>query len=153
MSCLYPSQMIDCRVLPPFRLRARPAAMLFMTSLILCGCANMGDTMSSAFVDPAKYNQFDCKQLEAERKNLGVRTAELQGLIAKADTGAGGAVVAELAYRNDYISTRAALKLANEVWQRDKCVSGAPASTPPGAALTAPAKDPGAAVRSHSAIY
>ena len=63
--------------------------------------------MSPAFADPAKYDFYDCKQLEAERKALATRGAELQGLMAKADTGVAGPVVAELAYRNDYIAVRA----------------------------------------------
>jgi hypothetical protein len=106
--------------------------------LALGGCASMGDSaLSGAFVDPSIYNLYDCKQLEAERKTLATRTAELQGLIDKAQTGTGGAVVSELAYRNDYISTRAQANLAEENWQKSKCVASppkpadAPAATPP----------------------
>src|SRR5882757_9176140 len=72
----------------------------------LGGCADMGDTLSTAFADPAKYDLYDCKQLETERKTLAARAAELQGLMAKADTGLAGPLVAELAYRNEYISVR-----------------------------------------------
>jgi hypothetical protein len=121
----------------------------------LGGCANVGDSFASAaFVDPAKYEQYDCKQLEAERKYLATRTAELQGLIAKAETGVGGSVVGELAYRNDYISARASSKLADETWQRNKCPGGSPAvATPaPAPAAPAPAKGHGSA-RSGSAVY
>ena len=123
----------------------------------LGGCANVGDSFASAaFVDPAKYEQYDCKQLEGERKNLSARTAELQGLIAKAETGAGGSVVGELAYRNDYISARASSKLAEEMWQRNKCVASSPATaTPapaPAPAAPAPGKGHGSA-RSGSAVY
>jgi hypothetical protein len=123
----------------------------------LGGCANVGDSFASAaFVDPAKYEQFDCKQLEGERKNLANRTAELQGLIAKAETGTGGSVVGELAYRNDYISARASSKLAEETWQRNKCVVSSPATaTPapaPAPAAPAPGKGHGSA-RSGSAVY
>src|SRR5258708_37964480 len=50
----------------------------------------MGNTISTAFGDPAKYDLYDCKQLETERKNLATRGAELQGLMAKADTGVAG---------------------------------------------------------------
>ena len=87
---------------------SRAAARCAARSRGLCaglgGCANIGDSFASAaFVDPAKYEHYDCKQLEAERKSLATRTAELQGLMAKAETGTGGTVVAELAYRNDYI--------------------------------------------------
>jgi hypothetical protein len=108
----------------------------------LGGCANMSDSMSSAFADPAKYDLYECKQLEAERKTLATRSAELQGLMAKAETGAGGAVVSELAYRNEYIAVRGQSRLADEAWQRNKCHEGAPA-----AAAAAPPFVPPANVR------
>jgi hypothetical protein len=125
--------MID-RALPSRHL-TRAAAVLSLLALAtgLGGCAAVGDSFASAaFVDPAKYEQFDCKQLEAERKAQAARTAELQGLIDKAKTGTGGAVVSQVAYGNDYISARASAKLAEEAWQRNKCVATpeAPAAPP-----------------------
>ena len=57
--------------------------------------------------------------------------------MAKADTGVAGPVVAELAYRNDYISVRAQAKLADEAWRRNKCHD-----SPPGAATATPAASP-----------
>lgn len=108
------------------RLSARIYSMvvLMASGIGLAGCVGMGDgAMSSAFVDPAKYELFDCKQLEAERKSLEARTVELQGYIDKARTGTAGELVGEVAYRNDYISTRASLKLANEAWERGRCAA------------------------------
>lgn len=121
----------------------------------LAGCADMSDGMTSAFADPAKYEFYDCKQLEAERKNLANRAAELQGLIAKADTGVAGPVVAELAYRNDYLSVRGQSKLADEGWRRNKCQDTPPAATPPAAAAAPAAADKPkhSHPRSGSAIY
>jgi hypothetical protein len=109
--------------------------------LALGGCADMGDTALSAFADPAKYDYYDCKQLETERKTISTRSAELQGLMAKAETGAAGSVVGELAYRNDYITARAQSKLVEEAWRRNKCHETPPAATTPTAAVTPPAKD------------
>jgi hypothetical protein len=137
-------------------LRAAAAA-LFAAGIGLCGCANMGDTMISAFADPAKYEFFDCKQLETERKSLATRGADLQRLMAKAETGVAGSVVSELAYRNDYIAVRAQAKLADEVWQRNKCVASiqagpdiplAPATSP-----APPAGGKGGPARSRSSVY
>jgi hypothetical protein len=120
------------------RLRAAAVMALLVSGIGLAGCASMGDGFASgAFVDPARYELYDCKQLETERKSLSVRAAELQGLMAKADTGAGGPVVAELAYRNDYITARAQYKLADEVWRRNKCQE-----TPPAAAAPTPLPPP-----------
>src|SRR3984893_2233172 len=85
-------------------LRAASGPALLVLGIGLGGCAEMSDSMTSAFADPAKYDLYECKQLEAERKGLAARAAELQGLMAKAETGVAGPVVAEMAYRNDYIS-------------------------------------------------
>jgi hypothetical protein len=123
------------------------------TLLSLGGCADLGDTALSAFADPAKYDYYDCKQLEAERKAISNRSAELQGLMAKAETGAAGSVVGELAYRNDYITARAQSKLVEEAWRRNKCHETPPAATTPTAAVTPPAKDKPARSRSGSAVY
>ena len=135
-------------------LTPRAAIALLLLAVSLGGCAEVGDSFASAaFVDPAKYELFDCKQLEAERKGIALRTAELQGLIAKAGTGTGGTVVGELAYRNDYISARAQARLVEDMWQRNKCVATMPgAATPvvPPAAPPAPTKG---AARSPSGLY
>ena len=120
--------------------RAFARALLFAVGTGLGGCADMGDSMTSAFADPAKYDLYDCKQLEVERKNLAARSAELQGLIDKAQAGAGGPVVAELAYRNDYISVRGQARNAEEVWQRNKCRE-TPAAAKPTVSAGAPTND------------
>ncbi|MBN9007826.1 MAG: twin-arginine translocation pathway signal [Rhizobiales bacterium] len=124
--------------------RLRPlvlAVALLAAGAGLGGCASVGDGFASgAFVDPAKYELYDCKQLEAERKSLATRTAELQRLMNKADTGVAGPVVAEVAYRNDYVTVRASAKLADEEWRKNKCVETAPpAAAPPPPAAANPA--------------
>src|SRR5437868_9146625 len=119
--------------------RATGAIALFAIGLPLGGCADMSDTMSTAFADPAKYDLYDCKQLETERKSLANRAAELQGLMAKAETGVAGPVVAELAYRNEYVSVRGQASFAEEAWRRSKCVSTPATATPtPAPAVAAP---------------
>jgi len=86
----------------------------------------MGDTISPAFADPGKYELWDCKKLETERKNLANRTEELQKLMDKAKTGVGGSVVAEMAYRNDYVAVRGQAHFADEAWNNNKCTESAP---------------------------
>ena len=102
---------------------------LLVSAAGLGGCAGMSDGMSTAFADPAKYELYDCKQLEAARAAHATRTAELQALMTKAETGAAGTVVAELAYRNEYVAVRGQAKFADEAWQRNRCVAGAPSTT------------------------
>jgi hypothetical protein len=124
---------------------------LLAPSIFLSGCADMSDGMTTAFADPAKYELYDCKQLETERKTLANRAAELQGLMAKAETGVGGSVVAELAYRNDYISVRGNMKFAEEAWHKNRCREGAVSSTP--APPVRPNIKPAPPSRSGGAVY
>src|ERR1700722_14183824 len=120
--------------------RAVAAATLLALGAGLSGCADLGDTALSAFADPAKYDYYDCKQLVNERSAISTRSAELQGLMAKAETGAAGSVVGEIAYRNDYITMRAQSKLVEEAWRRNKCRETPPSATTPTAAAAPPAK-------------
>src|SRR5258705_5580579 len=139
-------------------LRPASAAAMLAFGVGLSGCADMGDTISTAFADPAKYDLYDCKQLETERKPLATRGAELQGLRAKADTGLAGPVVAELAYRNEYIAVRGQARFAEEAWQRNRCHASppaAPAADAPAAlpALPAPVRGAHPPTRSGAAGY
>jgi hypothetical protein len=131
--------------------RALGCLLALALGLALSGCADMSDNMSAAFADPAQYELYDCKQLETARKGLAERAAQLQGLMAKAETGTGGAVVSELAYRNDYVAVRGQMKFADDAWRRNKCREGAPSSVPP--PPTRPDFKPAPPSRSGSAVY
>jgi hypothetical protein len=137
------------------RPRALALALLLAFGMGLSGCADMSDTMTSAFADPAKYDLYDCKQLETERKGLAARSAELQGLINKAQAGAAGPVVAEIAYRNEYIAVRGQARNAEEAWQRNKCRETPPTVAKPTVPLVPPANDKAGRppIRSGSAVY
>jgi hypothetical protein len=124
--------------------RSAALAALLALGSVLAGCAGMSDSVSTAFADPARYDLYDCKQLESERKSLASRSAELQGLMAKAETGTGGVVVAELAYRNDYVAVRGQSELAEEAWRRNKCQETPP---PPPAPVAKGAKPGRSATR------
>lgn len=99
--------------------------------------SGMNEDLTTAFADPAKYELWDCKQLEPERLNLARREAELQGLMAKAQTGTAGPLVAEMAYRNDYLTIRGQHHYADEAWRKNNCHA-----SPPGAAKDAAAAAP-----------
>ena len=136
------------------------ALTLFALGLGMSGCADMSEGMTAAFADPAKYELYNCKQLEAERKSLASRTAELQGLISKAETGTGGTVVAELAYRNDYIALRGQSHYAEEAWRKNRCRPSPPGATtasdtPATPSAPAPAANavPSKPSRAGSAVY
>jgi hypothetical protein len=110
-------------------LRFCGALVVLLAGAALSGCAGMSETIAPAFADPGAYELYDCKQLETERRQLAARTADLQKLMDKAETGAGGAVVSELAYRNDYVAVRGRAQLADDAWRRNRC-----RETPPNAA-------------------
>jgi hypothetical protein len=120
--------------------RAAAAAAVLALGAGLAGCGSIGDSMSTAFADPARYELYDCKQLEAERKTLASRAAEQQGLMAKAETGVAGPVVAELAYRNEAIAIDGQRKFAEEAWRKNKCHSSPPAPATPATSVTPSAK-------------
>ncbi|UGY15688.1 twin-arginine translocation pathway signal [Bradyrhizobium septentrionale] len=119
--------------------RAAAVIVLLASAAGVSGCAQIGDTMSPAFADPAKYDLYDCKQLETERKSLATSAADQEKLMAKAETGVGGTVVSEMVYRNELISIRARQKLADQAWRSNKCHESPPDETAAAAAPAAPA--------------
>lgn len=96
---------------------------------ILGGCAT-GAT-SSAFVDPAKYDLYNCKQLGTARRTTNDRVVELEGLMAKAETGAAGSLVSGLAYQTEYLSARGQRDLVDEKINSNHCTSADLAAPPP----------------------
>jgi len=133
---------------------SRAGATAALLALTLSGCAQMSDSaMTEAFADPARYDLYDCKQLETERKSLAIRAAELQGLMAKAETGTGGAVVSELAYRNDYVAVRGTMRFADEAWRKNRCRETPPGAAPVQVGPTRPDIKPAPPSRAGSAVY
>ena len=110
---------------------------VFAIGVMLSGCASGTVDESTFFADPATFALYDCKQLETARASHAKRVEELQGLMAKAETGAGGSIVSEIAYRPDYLSAQAQLKSANAAWERNRC-SSAPQSADPSLARPSP---------------
>jgi hypothetical protein len=124
-----------------------PLAGLGLLGLVLVGCASGSDMTAGAFGDPGKYDLFDCKQLAPERTNLEKRETELRGLMAKARESAGGAVIAEAAYRSELLTVQGQRKFANDAWRSNNCDS-MPAADPP--AVTSVNPPPPKSDRRHS---
>jgi hypothetical protein len=72
--------------------------------------------------------------------------------MAKAETGVAGAVVSELAYRNENIALRGQMTFANEAWRKNRCRESTPAPAPAAAAVPPPAA-PAPPSRAGSAVY
>lgn len=118
---------------------------------MLAGCATGVVDEATFFADPSRYALYDCKQLAAARRDYATRIEELRGLMVKAETGAAGSVVAEMAYRPDYVSAQGQLKAANAAWERNRCESAAQAADP-SLARPSPGMEPTAG-RSKSRVY
>lgn len=93
---------------------------------------------SSLFVDPATYELYTCQQLGAARKRSNDRVVELEGLMAKAETGAGGALVSGLAYQTDYRAERARRDQIDEKITGNNCTSADLAPPPEPAVPSSP---------------
>jgi hypothetical protein len=142
--------------------RAAAVAALLALGVALSGCAGgmseVSDSMTLdnatlAFVDPARYDFYDCKQLQNERKNLAKAAEDLKKQMEKADTGFAGPVVSEMVYRNDYLSNRGQARLAEQTWKRNNCHETLPdpleaTATKPGDGKTKPVRS-----RAGSAVY
>lgn len=112
-------------------------AMLSALAISLGACASGGGSPfgSSVFVDPSKYDLYNCQQLATARKAANDRVVELEGLMAKAETGAGGALVSGLAYQTDYRAQRAQRDAIDEKLASNNC--SAELAPPPAAAAPA----------------
>lgn len=119
--------------------------------MTLAGCATSAVDEATFFADPSRYALYDCKQLAVARSSYSTRIEELRGLMMKAETGAAGSVVAEMAYRPDYVSAQGQLKSANAAWERNRCDSAAQAADP-SLARPSPGMEPTAG-RSKSRVY
>jgi hypothetical protein len=92
------------------------------TGLGACASGGGGSTFgSSVFVDPSKYDLYNCQQLATARKGTNDRVVELEGLMAKAETGAGGTLVSGLAYQTDYRAQRAQRDAIDEKLASNNC--------------------------------
>ncbi|MEW6769239.1 MAG: hypothetical protein AB1342_14515 [Pseudomonadota bacterium] len=117
------------------RQRTIRLAMIAVSASMLAGCATGGVT-SSFFVDPSRYDLYDCKQLAAERVSVDKKVVDLEKLMNKAETGAAGGFVSGLAYGPDYSAVRSQRDLLDQKMSMNNC----PAEAPPVIAAPAPAK-------------
>ena len=93
------------------------AASILAASLGACASG----PSSSVFVDPSTYELYNCQQLATARTNSNNRVIELERLMAKAETGAGGSLVSGLAYQTDYLSERARRDQIDEKITSNNC--------------------------------
>ena len=114
--------MINRRYLGRTARRMTKPALLCVIVSALGGCAT-GGVSSNLFVDPSRYDLYDCKQLATERAVIDGRVVQLEGLIAKAETGAAGGLVSGLAYQSDYSLNRAQRDLIDQKRASNNCAA------------------------------
>ena len=123
------SQILSISDVRPARRRGLSLCVLIGAAL-LGGCAS-GDVRSSIFVDPSKYDLYDCNQLWTARGAVDKRVVELQALMAKADTGFAGPVVSGLAYQSDFAAAVAQRDLIDQKLASNNCPAQTPPAPPP----------------------
>src|SRR5262245_43412793 len=103
---LYPGADFRASCRPPqsgVSMHTAPLVALFVGDLVVgeillaCSPAAMGPV--TVFVDPGKYQYYNCEQLAGQRTYWTNRELELKLLMDKAEQGTGGTVVNVIAYR------------------------------------------------------
>lgn len=100
--------------------RMRDRTSLFLAAILVCGAPAAAEA-ASFFVDPAHYALYNCEQLNTARKAVAQRVAELQGLMAKAETGFAGSLMSGLAYQSEFVTARGQLEQIDENRQKLNC--------------------------------
>ena len=109
-------------------MRTAPLVALFVDGLLVgeilpaCSPSAMGPV--TVFVDPGKYQFYNCEQLAGQRTYWTNRELELKLLMDKAEQGTGGTVVNVIAYQTDYVMAREELKVIDATTRGKNC--GAP---------------------------
>jgi hypothetical protein len=102
----------------------------------LGGCTTAGgnsDDMTSRFMTaPGKYTLYNCQQLADRSIVVVARQKELQGLMAKAETGADGRVASAIAYRPEYVASRGDLNELRNAAAAKNCKALSAAQNPAG---------------------
>jgi hypothetical protein len=104
-----------------------------LAAAILAGCTMSDDSLSSFLVAPGKYVLFTCEDIARTAKGIQARQKELEQLMAKAGTDAGGRLISDVTYGTEYATTRGQMKDLRAAAAERKCnfVPGAENPTGP----------------------
>jgi hypothetical protein len=97
------------------------SAALGLCALGLGGCAMSEDTVANLLVAPGAYEFYTCPQLVSNAASLRARQAELEQLMAKAETDAGGKVMSSMSYRPEYLRARGELRSVEATAREKQC--------------------------------
>ena len=96
-------------------------ACVLVAAAALSACSTTADFSMTPLVNPGKYQFHSCDQIAVAAKGQAARRDELQGLINRAEQGAGGVVVGALAYRTDLASTNQELQILEATAREKNC--------------------------------
>jgi hypothetical protein len=106
-------------------MRTAPLVALFVDGLLvgetLSACSPAVMRPVTVFVDPGKYQYYNCEQLAGQRTHWTNRELELKLLMDKAEQGTGGTVVNVIAYQTDYVMAREELKVIDATARAKNC--------------------------------
>lgn len=88
---------------------------------MLAGCAMSDDSLSSFLVAPGKYLLFTCDDIARTAKGTQARQKELEQLMAKAGTDAGGRLISDATYGTEYATMRGQMKELRAAAVERKC--------------------------------
>ncbi|MEP7030946.1 MAG: hypothetical protein ABI830_08445 [Pseudolabrys sp.] len=100
------------------------AAMLLSAALAACSAQpglSPDDRTARFLVAPDRYALYSCPQLAERAVVITTRENELQALIVKAGTGAGGRFVSATAYRPEYLELRGEMNELQRTAGEKKC--------------------------------
>jgi hypothetical protein len=94
---------------------------IVLAGAVLSACSSTSDTSYSLFVDPGKYQYYNCAQIAGEMKNWSNRQKELQTLMDRAEQSAGGAAVGLIAYKAEFVAAQEELESLHSAARSKKC--------------------------------
>jgi len=104
---------------------------------LLSGCAMSADSFSSFLVAPGGYVLYSCDDIARTAKGVEARQKELEQLMAKTGTEAGGRLIADATYGADYATARGQMRDLREAAADKKCNFVPGVETPPAPASKA----------------
>ncbi len=119
------------------------AATGFGLMAMLGGCAMSDEGLGGAFVAPNKFTLYTCPELARRQNEIATRQAELEGLMAKAKQGAGGAVASAMAYETDYLAARGEMKVLRDEAAAKHCTLPPPQVAAPAPSVAGSGVQPG----------
>jgi len=85
--------------------RALPILLTSVAVMSLCGCTSE-ETAGHFLVEPSKYVLYSCGEMANEARGIEGRQHELEALMQKAGTDAGGRFISAQAYGPEYTQLR-----------------------------------------------